>query len=133
MCATCAWPATARNLTASCVIGALAMGGAALLVAGLDRTTTTILAIAGFTLVAALIFAGMSGSALADVCGIGMMEVERPWLESTSAYTLQENMMFQVDTFFQGEDFGLRWENGVRVTKTGVERLSKKFQRMVEL
>ncbi len=65
--------------------------------------------------------------------GIGMMEVERPWLESTSAYTLQENMMFQVDTFFQDKDFGLRWENGVRVTKTGVERLSKKFQRMVEL
>jgi Xaa-Pro aminopeptidase len=65
--------------------------------------------------------------------GIGMMEVERPWLESTSAYTLQENMMFQVDTFFQDKDFGLRWENGVRVTKTGVEKLSKKFQRMVEL
>jgi len=65
--------------------------------------------------------------------GIGMMEVERPWLESTSAYALQENMMFQVDTFFQGEDFGLRWENGVRVTKTGVERLSRKFQHLVEL
>ena len=65
--------------------------------------------------------------------GIGMMEVERPWLESTSAYALQENMMFQVDTFFQGEDFGLRWENGVRVTKTGVEKLSRKFQHLVEL
>jgi Xaa-Pro aminopeptidase len=65
--------------------------------------------------------------------GIGMMEVERPWIESTSTYALQENMTFQVDTFFQDKDFGLRWENGVRVTKTGVEKLSKKFMRLVEL
>lgn len=65
--------------------------------------------------------------------GIGMMEVERPWMESTSTYTLQENMTFQVDTFFQGEDFGLRWENGVRITKTGVERLSRKYARIVEV
>jgi Xaa-Pro aminopeptidase len=65
--------------------------------------------------------------------GIGMMEVERPWIESTSTYALQENMTFQADTFFQDRDFGLRWENGVRVTKTGVEKLSKKFQHLVEL
>jgi len=65
--------------------------------------------------------------------GIGMMEVERPWIESTSTYALQENMTFQVDTFFQDKDFGLRWENGVRVTKTGVEKLSKRFMRPVEL
>lgn len=51
--------------------------------------------------------------------GIGMMEVERPWMESTSTYDLQPNMTFQVDTFFYDEDFGLRWENGVRVTETG--------------
>jgi len=65
--------------------------------------------------------------------GIGMMEVERPWMESTSKYVLQENMTFQVDTFFYDKDFGLRWENGVRVTKTGVEKLSKKFMKLVEL
>jgi len=65
--------------------------------------------------------------------GIGMMEVERPWMESTSTYTLQENMTFQVDTFFYDKDFGLRWENGARVTKTGVEKLSRKFMKLVEL
>jgi len=65
--------------------------------------------------------------------GIGMMEVERPWMESTSTYALAENMTFQVDTFFYDKDFGLRWENGVRVTKTGVERLSHKFMKLVEL
>jgi len=65
--------------------------------------------------------------------GLGMMEVERPWMESTSTYDLEENMTFQVDTFFHDTDFGLRWENGVRVTRTGVERLSEKYARIVEL
>jgi len=65
--------------------------------------------------------------------GIGMMEVERPWMESTSAYDLAENMTFQVDTFFYDKDFGLRWENGVRVTSDGVDRLSEKYMKLVEL
>ena len=65
--------------------------------------------------------------------GIGMMEVERPWMESTSDYLLQENMTFQVDTFFYDRDFGLRWENGVRVTKRGVEKLSRKYMKLIEL
>jgi Xaa-Pro aminopeptidase len=65
--------------------------------------------------------------------GIGMMEVERPWIESSSTYNLQENMTFQVDTFFYDRDFGLRWENGVRVTKGGVEKLSSRFMKIVHL
>ncbi len=64
---------------------------------------------------------------------IGMMEVERPWVESTSKYVLQPNMTFQVDTFFYDRDFGLRWENGVRITKTGAECFSKKFMKLIEL
>jgi Xaa-Pro aminopeptidase len=64
---------------------------------------------------------------------IGMMEVERPWMESVSSYELQENMTFQVDTFFNDHDFGLRWENGVRIVNGGVEKLSDKFMKIVEL
>jgi Xaa-Pro aminopeptidase len=65
---------------------------------------------------------------------IGMMEVERPWMESSSKYALEENMTFQVDTFFFIRDqFGLRWENGLRVTPTGVEWLSSKYNEILEL
>jgi Xaa-Pro aminopeptidase len=65
---------------------------------------------------------------------IGLMEVERPWMESSSKYPLQENMTFQVDTFlYITSQFGLRWENGVRVTKSGVEWLSSKFNEVLEL
>jgi Xaa-Pro aminopeptidase len=65
--------------------------------------------------------------------GIGIMEVERPWMESTSKYPLAPNMTFQVDTFFYDRDFGLRWENGVRVIKGGVEKLSRRFMKLVQL
>jgi Xaa-Pro aminopeptidase len=65
--------------------------------------------------------------------GIGMMEVERPWIESTSTYDLQENMTFQIDTFFHDRDFGLRWENGVRITDVSIEKLSKRFVKLVVL
>jgi Xaa-Pro aminopeptidase len=64
---------------------------------------------------------------------IGLMEVERPWMESSSKYDLAENMTFQVDTFLYTKNFGLRWENGVRVTKAGVEWLSKRRNEVIEL
>jgi Xaa-Pro aminopeptidase len=65
---------------------------------------------------------------------IGLMEVERPWMESNSKYPLAENMTFQVDTFlYITGKFGLRWENGVRVTKTGVEWLSSIRNEVIEL
>jgi len=58
--------------------------------------------------------------------GLGLIEVERPWMEKTSDYALEPNMTFQIDTFFytpQGSDlaqqhgaaFGCRWENGCRI------------------
>jgi Xaa-Pro aminopeptidase len=64
---------------------------------------------------------------------IGMMEVEQPWMESTSDFELQKNMTFQVDTFFYEEDFGLRWENGVIITEKGVEKLSSRFMKVIEI
>ena len=64
---------------------------------------------------------------------IGMMEVEQPWMESTSDYTLKKNMTFQVDTFFYDHDFGLRWENGVILTNDGVEMLSSRFMKLIEI
>ena len=61
------------------------------------------------------------------VHGLGIMETESPWIETTSKYKLQENMTYQVDTFFTGNGYGLRWERGVIVTKDGCEIMSKKF------
>lgn len=51
--------------------------------------------------------------------GTGMIEVEAPWMETSSDYLLEPNMTFQVDTFISGPTFGVRWEKGIAVTETG--------------
>jgi Xaa-Pro aminopeptidase len=64
--------------------------------------------------------AGMGEYYLYGPChGLGMLEVEKPWLETCSTYRLAPNMTFQADTFFCDKDFGLRWENGLLVTPEG--------------
>jgi len=57
--------------------------------------------------------------------GTGMIEVEPPWMETTSDYLLEENMTFQVDTFISGPTFGCRWEKGIAVTKDGCESMTE--------
>jgi len=51
--------------------------------------------------------------------GLGLMEVEKPWMEAVSEYTIEPGMTFQADTFFFDDDFGCRWENGMLVTEDG--------------
>lgn len=65
--------------------------------------------------------------------GLGLIEVEPPWMESTSKYIVQENMTFQVDTFFQDTSYGFRWENGIRIVDKGVEKLSFQNMELIEI
>ena len=53
--------------------------------------------------------------------GTGMIEVEAPWMETTSYYPLEKNMTFQVDTFISGPTFGCRWDKGIAVKENGYE------------
>ena len=53
--------------------------------------------------------------------GTGMIEVEAPWMETSTDYLLEENMTFQVDTFISGPTFGCRWEKGAAIKKDGCE------------
>ncbi len=77
---------------------------------------------------------GVKQYALYGPChGLGMMEVEQPWMESHSNYALRENMTFQVDTFLYTPQYGLRWETGVAVTKDGVAPFSDKIKGVIEL
>ena len=64
--------------------------------------------------------AGMMRHYLYGPCtGLGLMEVEKPWMEAVSEYTIEPGMTFQADTFFYDDDFGCRWENGLLVSESG--------------
>jgi Xaa-Pro aminopeptidase len=64
--------------------------------------------------------AGMGRHYLYGPCtGLGLMEVEKPWMEAISEYTIEPGMTFQADTFFHDDDFGCRWENGLLVRESG--------------
>ncbi len=65
--------------------------------------------------------------------GTGLIEVEAPWMESTSEYKLLEGMTFQVDSFVSGEEFGMRWETGIVVRKDGCEVLSSPIGKIHEV
>lgn len=58
--------------------------------------------------------------------GLGLIEVESPWMETISDYILQKNMTYQIDTFVMGDTFGLRWEKPIAITENGVEMLCER-------
>jgi len=65
--------------------------------------------------------------------GTGMIEVEPPWMETSSDYPLEKNMTFQVDTFITAPGFGVRWEIGIAVTENGYESLCNPVGKIYEL
>lgn len=56
--------------------------------------------------------------------GCGQMECEYPFLETSSTYTLEENMTFMADMFLHRGDMGFRWEDGLIVKNGPAEQLS---------
>jgi len=77
---------------------------------------------------------GRKDSYLYGPChGLGLIEVEAPWMETNSTYELVPNMTFQIDTFGMGSDFGVRWEKPIAITADGVDLLSPQIGDIVEL
>lgn len=65
--------------------------------------------------------------------GTGMIEVEAPWVETSSNYKLQPNMCYQIDTFISSDTFGVRWEKGIAVAENGCDVLSPEIGTLYEL
>lgn len=65
--------------------------------------------------------------------GTGMIEVEAPWMETSSDYALEKNMTFQVDTFVSAPTFGVRWEKGIVVTDSGCDSNTDYLKGIIEV
>jgi Xaa-Pro aminopeptidase len=56
--------------------------------------------------------------------GTGMQECEGPWVDDKTGITIQPNMVFNVDIWLSDGEMGLRYEDGIVVTETGVRELT---------
>lgn len=56
--------------------------------------------------------------------GCGQMECEFPFVETSSSFTLEEDMAFMVDIFLADKEMGFRWEDGVIIRNGTAEQLS---------
>ena len=64
--------------------------------------------------------------------GCGQMECEYPFVETSSAFILEENMAFMVDIFLAEKQHGFRWEDGIIVRNGAPEQLSS-FRRQLNI
>lgn len=60
--------------------------------------------------------------------GLGLLENEPPWIEEGQKYLLKENMTFCACVYIQKDGFGLRFEDGFRIKKNGIEEFSNKYR-----
>jgi Xaa-Pro aminopeptidase len=62
--------------------------------------------------------------------GSGSSEVEGLWLAENARFEVEKNMLFNIDIWLSDGTYGLRYEDGVLVTDTGLRELTS-FRREV--
>jgi len=65
--------------------------------------------------------------------GTGHSEVEGLWLAKRADFIIQPNMLFNVDIWLSDGSYGLRYEDGILVTGTGVRELTSYRRGVIEL
>ena len=65
--------------------------------------------------------------------GTGSSEVEGLWISKETDFTIQRNMLFNVDIWLSDGENGLRYEDGVLVTETGIRELTSYRREVIVL
>ncbi len=65
--------------------------------------------------------------------GCGQMECEYPFLETSSAYTLEAGMTFMQDMFLHRGGQGFRWEDGLLVKAKGPAEMLSNYGRQINI
>ncbi|MBP8932855.1 MAG: aminopeptidase P family protein [Candidatus Atribacteria bacterium] len=56
--------------------------------------------------------------------GTGVSEVEGLWLSENNPFVIQPNMVFNIDIWLTDGEVGMRYEDGIVVTKNGIRELN---------
>jgi Xaa-Pro aminopeptidase len=64
--------------------------------------------------------------------GCGQMECEFPFIETSSTFILEKNMVFMVDVFLAEKNMGFRWEDGV-IVRDGVPEELSNYKRQLNI
>jgi Xaa-Pro aminopeptidase len=65
--------------------------------------------------------------------GTGHAEVEGLWLAKGADFAIQPNMLFNIDIWLSDGTYGMRYEDGVLVTRDGVRELTSWRREVIEL
>ena len=65
--------------------------------------------------------------------GTGSSEVEGFWLARDADFTIQKNMLLNVDIWLSDGSYGLRYEDGVLVTADGIRELTSHRREVIVL
>lgn len=77
---------------------------------------------------------GAEGCNLYGPChGTGLMEGEHPWIEANSDYDLVPGLTYMVDTFLKRNGVGLRWEDQIAITESGVDVFTNKYLELITI
>ncbi len=65
--------------------------------------------------------------------GTGSSEVEGLWLSEKSNFIIRPNMLFNIDIWLSDNNYGLRFEDGILITESGVKELTSYRREVITL
>ncbi len=65
--------------------------------------------------------------------GTGYSEVEGLWLSKDAEFTIEPNMLFNIDIWLSDGTYGMRYEEGVLVTEDGLKELNNYRREIISL
>lgn len=65
--------------------------------------------------------------------GTGSSEVEGFWLAENADFTIEPNMLFNIDVWLSDGNIGLRYEDGIIVTQSGIRELTSYKREVIVL